>query len=167
MLKTDDGYWLVATSNDAPDAFPLLHSTDLVHWEPRGFVFPQGQEPGWAATGRNVADFWAPEMAKVGDEYWTLLHRAAGEQCARYRPRAKHQPRPVRGSTTAQPLITGKPVDTIGLGYEPERAAAERRSDRFAHLRRSRTATQYLFWKDDTNSIWPRPLAMLLRAIPS
>ena len=26
VLKTDDGYWLVATSNDAPDAFPLLHS---------------------------------------------------------------------------------------------------------------------------------------------
>ena len=26
VLKTDDGYWLVATSNDAPDAFPILHS---------------------------------------------------------------------------------------------------------------------------------------------
>src|SRR5262249_62086889 len=25
---------------------------------------------------------------------------------------------------------------------------------------------RYLFWKDDTNSIWPRPLAMLLRAHP-
>ncbi len=25
---------------------------------------------------------------------------------------------------------------------------------------------RYLFWKDDTNSIWPRPLAMLLRSHP-
>ncbi|HEX5238585.1 MAG TPA: family 43 glycosylhydrolase, partial [Sphingomicrobium sp.] len=70
VLKTDEGWWLVATSNDAPDAFPILYSTDLEHWEPRDFVFPQGQEPRWAAKGRNVADFWAPEMQRVGDEYW-------------------------------------------------------------------------------------------------
>jgi arabinan endo-1,5-alpha-L-arabinosidase len=40
VLKAGDGWWLVATSNDAPDAFPILHSTDLQHWDPRGFVFP-------------------------------------------------------------------------------------------------------------------------------
>ena len=34
VLKTDEGYYLVATSNDAPDAFPILHSDDLDHWEP-------------------------------------------------------------------------------------------------------------------------------------
>src|SRR6185295_6172878 len=60
VLKTDSGWWLVATSNDAPDAFPILFSSDLAHWEPRGFAFPEGQEPAWTATGRNVADFWAP-----------------------------------------------------------------------------------------------------------
>ena len=70
VLKADDGYWLAATSNDAPDAFPILHSHDLEHWEPKGFVFYQGQEPNWSAKGRNVADFWAPEMARVGEEYW-------------------------------------------------------------------------------------------------
>src|SRR2546423_8726220 len=42
VLRTEEGYWLVATSNDAPDAFPILHSNDLQHWEPKGFVFPQG-----------------------------------------------------------------------------------------------------------------------------
>src|SRR5882724_6771603 len=56
VLKTDDGWWLVATSNDAPDAFPILHSADLEHWQPEGFVFPQGREPAWAAKGRNTAD---------------------------------------------------------------------------------------------------------------
>jgi len=60
VLKTDDGWWLVATSNDAPDAFPILHSADLEHWEHRGFVFPEGAEPSWCAKGRQVADFWAP-----------------------------------------------------------------------------------------------------------
>ena len=33
VLKTDQGYVLVATSNDAPDAFPILRSSDLEHWE--------------------------------------------------------------------------------------------------------------------------------------
>ena len=34
MLKTDEGYFLVATSNDAPDAFPILRSDDLETWAP-------------------------------------------------------------------------------------------------------------------------------------
>src|SRR3712207_1400631 len=33
VLKADDGYYLLATSNDAPDAFPILRSDDLIHWE--------------------------------------------------------------------------------------------------------------------------------------
>jgi hypothetical protein len=72
VLRTEQGYHLVATSNDAPDAFPILRSDDLEAWEPVGFVFPEGRAPNWAATGRHVADFWAPEMARVGDEYWLV-----------------------------------------------------------------------------------------------
>ncbi len=41
VLKTEEGYVLVATSNDAPDAFPILRSDDLQTWEPVGFVFPE------------------------------------------------------------------------------------------------------------------------------
>jgi len=40
VFKDGEDYWLVATSNDAPDAFPILHSRDLEHWECLGFVFP-------------------------------------------------------------------------------------------------------------------------------
>src|SRR5215469_11122545 len=47
VLKADDGWWLTATSNDAPDAFPILHSDDLRKWEPKGFIFPEGLEPNW------------------------------------------------------------------------------------------------------------------------
>src|SRR5687767_3301869 len=68
VLKVDDGWVLTATSNDAPDAFPIVHSPDLINWEHRGFVFPEGQTPTWAATGHHVADFWAPEMQRVRDE---------------------------------------------------------------------------------------------------
>ena len=88
--------WLVATSNDAPDAFPILHSRDLEHWEPSGFVFHEGEEPAWAAKGRNVADFWAPEMAKVGDEYWlAFTARQASNALAIGLARSAHPARPV------------------------------------------------------------------------
>jgi hypothetical protein len=164
VLKDGDDYWLVATSNDAPDAFPLLHSTDLKHWEPKGFVFPEGSEPKWAARGRNVADFWAPEMARVGDEYWLVFTaRQATNALAIGLARA---PSPLGPWTdNGAPLIAGKPVDTTGLGYDgsqPQLSGGVIDS----HLFRDDDGSTYLFWKDDTNSIWPRPLAMLLRRHP-
>jgi beta-xylosidase len=67
VLKAGDGDILVATSNDADDAFPILHTPDLEAWTHRGFVFPKGSAPEWAALGQQVGDFWAPEMAKVGN----------------------------------------------------------------------------------------------------
>jgi hypothetical protein len=164
VLRTDVGWWLVATSNDAPDAFPILHSTDLEHWEPRGFVFPQGEEPGWAAKGRNVADFWAPEMAKVGDEYWTVFTaRQVTNALAIGLARADSPTGP--WVDNGAPLITGEPLDTTGLGYDatqPQMSGGVIDS----HLFIDQSGERYLFWKDDTNSIWPRPLAMLLRAHP-
>ena len=68
VLKVDDGWILTATSNDALDAFPILHSRDLEHWDHDGFVFPEGKSPAWARHGKRTGDFWAPEIAKVGDE---------------------------------------------------------------------------------------------------
>jgi hypothetical protein len=161
VFKDGSNYWLVATSNDAPDAFPLLHSTDLEHWEPKGFIFPSGREPAWAASGRNMADFWAPEMARVGDEYWTAFTaRQASNALAIGLARA---PSPIGPWTdNGAPLVTGKPVDTTGLGYD---ASQPRLSGGVidSHLFIDADGERYLFWKDDTNSIWPRPLAMLLR----
>ena len=63
------------------------------------------------------------------------------------------------------PLITGKPVNTTGLGYDagqPQMSGGVIDS----HLFLDANGDRYLFWKDDTNSIWPRPLAMLLRQHP-
>ena len=164
VLRTDDGWWLVATSNDAPDAFPMLHSADLEHWEPMGFVFPHGQGPVWAAKGRNVADFWAPEMQRVGDEYWLCFTaRQVNNALAIGLARA---PDP-RGPwvDNGAPLITGQPVNTTGLGYDP---ALPQMSGGVidSHLFVDQDGERYLFWKDDRNSIWPRPLAMLLRSHP-
>jgi hypothetical protein len=161
VFKDGDDYWLVCTSNDAPDAFPILHSTDLEHWDPRGFVFPTAREPVWAAKGRSMADFWAPEMHRVGDEYWTAFTaRQANNALAIGLARA---PSPLGPwSDNGAPLITGKPVNTTGLGYDPDMPQMSG-GVIDSHLFIDSGGAKYLFWKDDTNSIWPRPLAMLLR----
>jgi hypothetical protein len=164
VFKNGEDYWLVATSNDAPDAFPILHSRDLAHWECQGFVFAEGTEPTWAAKGRNTADFWAPEMHKAGDEYWTVFTaRQANNALAIGLARA---PAPLGPWVdNGEPLITGKPVNTTGLGYGsamPQMSGGVIDS----HLFIDGGGERYLFWKDDTNSIWPRPLAMLLRQQP-
>ena len=160
VLRTGDGWWLVATSNDAPDAFPILHSSDLEHWEPQGFVFPRGAEPEWAASGRHVADFWAPEMASVGDEYWlAYTARQRSNALAIGLARSRDPAGPWRDN--GAPLITGAPVNTTGL---PEGSVSGGVID--SHVFVDSDGAPYLFWKDDRNSIWPRPLAMLLRDQP-
>ena len=164
VLRTDEGWWLVATSNDAPDAFPILHSEDLSHWEARGFVFPAGHEPAWSAKGRQTADFWAPEMAKVGGEYWTVFTaRQVNNALAIGLARAASPLGP--WTDNGAPLITGTPVDTTGLGFDPNQP---RMSGGVidSHLFLDSSGDTYVFWKDDSNGIWPRPLAMLLRAHP-
>jgi hypothetical protein len=164
VLRTDEGWWLVATSNDAPDAFPILHSSDLEHWEPKGFIFPRGNEPEWSAKGRNIADFWAPEMARVGDEYWTVYTaRQLSNALAIGLARAPHPTGP--WVDNGGPLITGKPVNTTGLGFDagqPQMSGGVIDS----HLFLDANGERYLFWKDDSNGIWPRPFAMLLRKHP-
>jgi len=164
VFKDGADYWLVATSNDAPDAFPILHSIDLEHWEPKGFVFPEGYLPQWCACGRNVADFWAPEMHKVGDEYWVVYtSRQVSNALAIGLARSAHPTGP--WSDNGRPLITGSPVNTTGLGYDSSQPLMSG-GVIDSHLFVDQDGATYLFWKDDTNSIWPRPLAMLLRSHP-
>jgi hypothetical protein len=164
MLKTEDGYYLVATSNDAPDAFPILHSADLESWEHLGFVFPEGEAPGWAAQGRHVADFWAPEMAKVGDEYW-LAYTAREKSNALAIGLAK-SPSPTGPWTDlGYPLLTGgvmlyPPTDPDALQPAMSGGVID------SHIFIDADGEPYLFWKQDTNGVWPRPLAGLFREHP-
>ena len=165
VLKTGDDYWLVATSNDAPDAFPILHSRDLAHWEPQGFVFHEGDEPAWAAKGRNVADFWAPEMARVGEEFWlAFTARQESNALAIGIARSHNQLGP--WIDNGAPLITGRPLNTTGLGLDPGKPQMSGGVIDSHIFVDPASGDPYLFWKDDTNSIWPRPLAGLLHQHP-
>jgi len=145
VLRDADGWWLVATSNDAPDAFPILHSLDLQDWQPRGFVFEEGSTPGWTAAGFKVGDFWAPEIARVGEEYWlSYTARAADRTLSIGLARAAHPAGP--WIDNGEPLLTGTVIDS--------------------HVHVDAEGTPWLLWKKDSNSHWPRPLAGLLREHP-
>jgi hypothetical protein len=164
VLRTDQGYVLVATSNDAPDAFPILRSNDLEHWEHSGFVFPEGEAPEWTAKGRRVADFWAPEMARVGDEYW-LCYTARQSSNALAIGLAKSASPFGPWRDLGRPLLAGGAVDSTGLAEEPGRPQFSG-GVIDSHIFIDSDGERYLFWKADANGIWPRPLAGLLRERP-
>ena len=135
-------WYLLVTSNDAPNAFPILRSETLRDWRLAGFVFPEGRAPKWTLTGENAADFWAPEMHRVGDEYWVCF--AAREQdrslsiglARSSSPEGPFEP-------GAAPLVRGGVIDP--------------------HIRLDRDGAPWLLWKDDDNGAWPPLLAELLR----
>ncbi len=158
VLELDDGWVLTATSNDAADAFPILHSTDLEHWEHKGFIFPEGRTPEWARTGRHSADFWAPEMRRVGDEYWVAY--TARQQSSALAIGLARAPSPYGPwQDNGAPLIGG------GKVLYPGGSASGGVID--SHIFVDDDGTPYLFWKNDTNGLWPRPLAGLLREHPT
>lgn len=145
VLRTDEGYVLIATSNDAPDAFPMLRSSDLVEWTVDGFAFPEGEHPAWTIAGVKVGDFWAPEIARVGAEYWlTYTARARDHSLSIGLAKGEGSTGPWRD--LGRPLLTGGAID--------------------AHLFVAPDGTPTLFWKEDRNGRWPRPLAGLLRERP-
>ncbi|URD60808.1 glycoside hydrolase family 43 protein [Sphingomonas sp. KRR8] len=157
VLKVDGGWLLTATSNDQPDAFPLAFSSDLKTWEHRGFIFPEGSTPAWTATGARVADFWAPEIARVGDEYW-VAYTARQHSNALAIGLA-------RAATPFGPWVdNGEPLITGGKVLYPGTSASGGVID--SHIFTDQDGTPYLFWKKDSNGLWPRPLAGLLREQP-
>ena len=145
IIKSDDGFVLIATSNDAPDAFPMLRSDNLLDWKLEGFAFPQGHNPGWTIAGVKVGDFWAPEIARVGGEYW-LTYTARARDHSLSIGLAKGPGPTGPWEDLGRPLITDGAID--------------------AHLFVGPDGTPTLFWKEDRNGRWPRPLAGLLRERP-
>jgi GH43 family beta-xylosidase len=145
VVRAESDYVLVATSNDAPDAFPILRSDDLEHWRHDGFVFAEGENPEWTAAGVKVGDFWAPEIARVGDEYW-LVYTARDRSNVLSIGLAKARSPAGPWVDIGRPLLTGGAID--------------------GHIFVDGDGVRYLFWKEDRNGIWPRKLATFLRDRP-
>ena len=141
------GYYLVATSNDAPDAFPIVRSKDLVDWEFVGYVFPKGHKPVWASDGEGISDYWAPEMHRVRDEYRVcFVARAKGshELCIGM----------ARSGKPGGPFVADHVPVLKGNVIDP-------------HLFVENDDTAYLYWKEDNNDVWPRLLLDLLHEQPA
>ena len=139
-------------------------SYDLEALDPEGFVFPEGEAPAWTAHGHRVGDFWAPEMARVGDEYW-LVYTARQHDNALAIGLAKSESPTGPWRDRGRPLLSGHAVNTTGLADDP---ALPLHSGGVidSHIFIDEAGEIYLFWKKDTNGIWPRPLAGLLRQRP-
>lgn len=143
----DEPLWyLVATSNDAPDAFPILRSPDLESWDHIGFVFPAGETPDWAATGEGSSDFWAAEMHRVGDRFVVVFTARATDGSLSIGVATAEQP---EGPFTPspEPLLTGGVIDS--------------------HLLSTSAGDLLVYWKEDSNAVWPGRLAELLAAHPA
>jgi beta-xylosidase len=99
-------------------------------------------------------------MAKVGDEYWVAYtSRQKSNALAIGLARG---PTPLGPFTdNGAPLVRGKEVNTTGV---PHGALSGGVID--SHIFVDADGSRYLFYKDDSNGIWPRPLAMLLRDNP-
>jgi arabinan endo-1,5-alpha-L-arabinosidase len=74
IVKCDDEYWCFYTSR----GIQSWHSTDLLHWQagPRTF----SETPAWvpeAVPGHFGNDFWAPDVAHVGDKYFLYYAASA------------------------------------------------------------------------------------------
>jgi arabinan endo-1,5-alpha-L-arabinosidase len=142
----EEGAWyLVATSNDAPQSFPILRSQDLQRWDLASFAFPEGAKPAWCLEGLDRADFWAPEIHRVGGEYWMVFSaRQLDGTLAIGLARSARPEGPYRAQET--PLLCGGVIDP--------------------HLHVSEDGAPLLFWKVDDNGVWPRQLAALLGERP-
>ena len=145
VLRVTEGdesvWWLVVTSNDAPDAFPILSTRDLAEWRHEGFVFPRGESPPWALSGPDVSDFWAPELHRVNGEFWVCFAaRQADRSLAVGLARSSRPGGPYTADAT--PLVGGGVIDP--------------------HLVFDRDGAPWLFWKRDDNDVWPRLLCELL-----
>lgn len=142
---TGPRYYLLVTSNDAPDSFPILRSADLLRWEHAGFVFPAGHKPAWAADGPDISDYWAPEMHRLGGRYLVcftardLTGELAIGLATADAPEGPFVPLP-------EPVLRGGVID--------------------AHILGTAEGGAWLVWKVDTNAVWPTLLTSLLTARP-
>jgi xylan 1,4-beta-xylosidase len=76
VARIGDVYWAAATSTARAPGFPLMRSTDLVHWEAAGAVF--SAPPAWASDS-----LWAPELVvdPTGVRVYYTARRRGGPLC--------------------------------------------------------------------------------------
>lgn len=133
----DGSGWVAVTTSDHADhqhnstAFPLLFSRDLVHWEPRGFVFRRGSWPAWAQDS-----MWAPELHNVNGRYivYYVARSASGHPACGAAVALTSDPfGPYLD--TGRPLVTAR--DSLGGAIDPH------------YFKDPLSGRDFLLWKED------------------
>lgn len=133
-IKVRGRYYVVATSNNAADAGPIVRSRDLAAWEPAGFLFPAGKRPAWHDRDPERYDFWAPEIHRVGGRY--VAYYTARDRTGELRIGAAWA-KSVTGPWTdlGRPLIEDARVGLIDAHFFHDKKSGKR----------------YVIWKKDGN----------------
>lgn len=133
VLRVGHTYYMVTTSGNAPDAFPIRTSKDLAHWHHAGSVLPRTHRPSWA-----VSDFWAPEIHKVATHYvcYFTARDRSGKLC-------------VGAATAFSPL---GPYKDIGHPLVSDPRGGSIDPTEFE----DGDGTKYLYWKFDGNAVHER-----------
>jgi xylan 1,4-beta-xylosidase len=138
VIRVGEDYWATTTTGNWEPEFTLMHSRDLVNWQPSGAVFEQ--RPEWAAR-----DFWAPEISQDRGRYFVY-----------YTARKKNGPLCVAVATAAQP--NGPYTDHGPLVCQDDGSID-------AAAVTDESGARYLLWKEDGNSrdkptpIWAQKLS--------
>lgn len=130
VIQVGDQWYLTHTGRNAEGTFPLYQSSDMVHWQEAGALFPPGQEPEWAQ-----GQYWAPESHQVGDQYVAYFN-ALEKDSGRLRIGAAVSDR-VDGDyrDIGHPLVRNDKVSLIDPTFF-----------------RDQDGSQYLYWKENGNA---------------
>ena len=76
VYEEDGIYYLYGTDDPNGSALgvPVLTSTDLVHWENKGYAFEKD------ATTWTQRNYWGPEIVKFGEEYLMYFNASPNKQ---------------------------------------------------------------------------------------
>lgn len=136
-VRVDGAYWATSTSTARAPGFPLLRSTDLLHWEQAGTVLPG--PPAWASDS-----LWAPELVvePTGVRVYYTARRRNGPLCVA----VVSAPAPAGPYTDHGPLVC---------------QAAGSIDPTFV---RDTSGVPYLVWKEDGNAVG-RPSRIWIRRL--
>jgi len=132
MVRIGNEYWATGTTSNWFPAFPLYHSTDLIHWKAGGHVFTK--KPDWVERY-----MWAPEITYENGKVWMYYtaRKKGGNLCVAVAVADKPQ----------------GPFQDIGPVVCQDDGSID------AFPMRDENGKLYLIWKEDGNSVGkPTPI---------
>jgi beta-xylosidase len=135
--RVGNEFWATSTSTSLAPGFPLLRSTDLLHWEPAGSIFTR--PPVWARDS-----LWAPEL--VVDQAGVRVYYTARDRIGRLCVAVAAAPAPQGPYTDHGPLVC-QPTGSIDPSHVRDAAGRP-----------------YLVWKEDGNAVG-RPSRIWIRRL--